>query len=80
MAREDDACREATPSIRKWIMRASEMIEELAKMIKSEGDLQLMYDCGSVLLDVELIKLLNGPHFDPAVIVVSSGGDVYVGS
>lgn len=61
-------------------MKASEMIEELAKMIKDEGDLELLYDCGSVLHDVELVRLLNGPHFDPAVIVVSSASDSDRGS
>ena len=51
-------------------MKASEVIEQLENMIAEEGDLELMCDCDSSLCELESIELLDGPDFEPPVIVI----------
>ena len=51
-------------------MKASEVIEQLENMIAEEGDLELMCDCDSSLRELESIELLDGPDFEPPVIVI----------
>jgi hypothetical protein len=51
-------------------MKASEVIEQLENMIAEEGDLELMCDCESSLRELESIELLDGPDFEPPVIVI----------
>jgi hypothetical protein len=52
-------------------MKASEVVDLLEKMIAEAGDLELLYDCESLLHELETIELLKGPNFDPPVFVLS---------
>jgi hypothetical protein len=53
-------------------MKASEMVALLKKLIAEVGDLELVYDCESVIQELETVSLLDGPHFEPPVILVSA--------
>jgi hypothetical protein len=52
-------------------MKASELVSKLSALIEEQGDMEIFYDCDSLLAGIESVRVLGTPYFDPPVVVFS---------
>jgi hypothetical protein len=51
-------------------MSASELVSLLSDLIAKHGDLQIVFDCDSVLTDLASVEVLSGPFPELPVFVI----------
>lgn len=52
------------------IMKASELIFEIAGLIEKYGDLEIYCECDGLLVELRSIALLNEPYFSSSVFTI----------